>query len=48
MPKEFRRYSQMNLYLFGLLVEQLETQFMFFNDSNNRESQIPMDRQLGW
>ncbi len=36
----------MSPYLFGLLVEQLETQLVFFNDSSNGESQIPLDKQL--
>ena len=35
----------MSLYLFGLLIQQLETQPAFSNDSNNCESQIPVERQ---
>lgn len=45
-PREFRRYARMSPYLFGLLVQQLETQPMFCNDSNNGELQIPVERQL--
>ncbi len=45
-PKEFRRYARMSPYLFGLLVEQLETQPVFFNNLSNGESQILVDRQL--
>ncbi len=35
----------MGLYLFGLYIQQLETQPEFSNDSNNGESQIPVERQ---
>ena len=36
----------MSLYLFGLLVQQLEIQPVFSNNSNNGESQILVERQL--
>ena len=45
-PREFRRYARMSPYLFGLLVQQLETQPVFSNDSSNGEMQIPVERQL--
>lgn len=35
----------MSPQLFSLLVEKLETQPVFGNDSNNAESQIPVERQ---
>ena len=36
----------MSPYLFTLLVQKLETQPVFENDSSNRESQILVNRQL--
>ncbi len=44
--REFRRYARMSPYLFGLFDQQLETQPVFSNNSNNGESQIPVERQL--
>lgn len=45
-PREFWRYVWINPYLFRLLIEQLETQPVFLNDSNNGKSQILIDKQL--
>ncbi len=44
--RELRRYARMSLYLFGLLVQQLETQPVFSNNSNDGESQTQVERQL--
>ena len=45
-PQEFLRYARISPYLFGLLVQQLEAQPVFSNNSNNGESQIPVERKL--
>lgn len=45
-PREFRRYARMSPHLFTLLVQKLEAQPVFENDSNNGESQISVERQL--
>ena len=44
--REFRRYARMSPFTFNLLVQKLETEPVFGNDSSNGESQIPVERQL--
>ena len=45
-PCKFRKYAGMSPYLFGLLVQKLETQPVFCNDSYNGELQILVEWQL--
>lgn len=45
-PQEFRMYARMNPATVDQLVQKLEGEAVFHNNSSNEERQIPVDQQL--